>query len=72
MSSGDRYEGSFHLGKPHGQGSYQWKSGERYVGAWVDGLKHGQGVFHWPSGDRWEGVFKADERTDDGVIIRKD
>ncbi|MEJ6005877.1 hypothetical protein WG899_09995 [Paucibacter sp. AS339] len=72
MSSGDRYEGNFHQGKPHGQGSYQWKSGERYVGAWVGGLKHGQGVFHWPSGDRWEGEFKADERTDDGVIIRKD
>ncbi|WP_422045978.1 hypothetical protein [Roseateles sp.] len=72
MSSGDRYEGSFHQGKPHGQGSYHWKSGERYVGAWVNGLKDGQGTFHWPSGDRWEGLFKADERTEDGLIIRKE
>jgi hypothetical protein len=69
--NGDLYEGQFEAGKAHGEGKYAWKSGERYEGAWARGLKHGQGIFHWPTGDRWEGVFKDDERTDDGLILRK-
>lgn len=69
--NGDIYEGQFEAGKAHGTGKYAWKSGERYEGAWSRGLKHGQGVFHWPTGDRWEGVFKDDERTDDGHMVRK-
>ncbi|MBW8845934.1 MAG: hypothetical protein JF607_13295 [Burkholderiales bacterium] len=69
--SGDIYEGQFEAGKAHGQGKYAWKTGERYEGAWARGLKHGQGIFYWPTGDRWEGVFKDDERTDDGYIVRK-
>jgi hypothetical protein len=69
--SGDIYEGQFDAGKAHGDGKYAWKSGERYEGAWARGLKHGQGIFHWPTGDRWEGVFKDDERTEDGHIVRK-
>ena len=68
---GDVYEGQFEAGKAHGEGKYAWKSGERYEGAWSRGLKHGAGIFHWPTGDRWEGVFKDDERTDDGHIVRK-
>lgn len=68
--SGDVYEGHFEAGKAQGDGKYAWKTGERYEGAWQRGLKHGQGVFYWPTGDRWEGVFKDDERTDDGYIIR--
>lgn len=69
--SGDVYEGQFEVGKAHGEGQYAWKSGERYEGAWARGLKHGQGIFYWPTGDRWEGVFKDDERTDDGYMVRK-
>lgn len=69
--SGDVYEGQFEAGKAHGDGKYAWKSGERYEGAWARGLKHGQGIFYWPTGDRWEGVFKDDERTEDGYIVRK-
>lgn len=69
--NGDIYEGQFEAGKAHGQGKYAWKAGERYEGAWARGLKHGQGVFHWPTGDRWEGVFKEDERTDEGFMVRK-
>ncbi|MFG6486353.1 MORN repeat-containing protein [Roseateles sp. BYS78W] len=69
--SGDVYEGEFDAGKANGQGKYAWQTGERYEGAWARGLKHGQGIFYWPSGDRWEGVFKDDERTDDGLTIRK-
>jgi hypothetical protein len=69
--NGDVYEGQFEAGKAHGQGKYAWKSGERYEGAWSRGLKHGTGIFFWPTGDRWEGVFKDDERTDDGAMVRK-
>lgn len=69
--NGDIYEGQFEAGKAHGDGRYAWKSGERYEGAWARGVKHGAGVFHWPTGDRWEGVFKDDERTDEGFMVRK-
>lgn len=69
--SGDVYEGQFEAGKAHGEGKYAWNTGERYEGAWARGLKHGQGIFYWPTGDRWEGVFKDDERTDDGYMVRK-
>jgi hypothetical protein len=36
------------------------------------GRKHGAGIYYWSSGDRWEGGFEHDERTEDGVVIRKD
>jgi len=34
-------------------------------------LKDGPGIFLWSNGDRWEGVFKNDDRSEDGKLIRK-
>ena len=69
--NGDVYEGQFLTGMNHGEGTYLLKSGERYEGAWARGVKHGQGVYYWTTGDRWEGLFKDDERTEEGRLIRK-
>lgn len=70
--SGDVYEGLMDRGLATGQGVYVWKTGDRYEGAWAGGQKHGQGTFFWASGDKWEGEFKADERTDEGTLTRKE
>ncbi len=71
FASGDVYEGEFKQGQPDGQGTYVWKHGDRYVGRWLAGLKEGIGAFLWSNGDRWEGVFKNDDRSEDGKLIRK-
>jgi len=38
-SNGNRYEGDFKAGKPHGKGIYTWANGEVYEGEWACGLK---------------------------------
>ena len=38
-SNGNRYEGDFSNGKPHGNGVYSWANGEVYEGEWDKGLK---------------------------------
>lgn len=70
FASGDVYEGEFKLGQPDGQGTYVWKHGDKYIGRWLAGLKEGLGAFLWSNGDRWEGVFKNDDRSEDGKLIR--
>jgi len=40
-SNGNKYEGEFYNGKPHGKGIYTWANGEVYEGEWMVGLKEG-------------------------------
>ncbi|MDO5979181.1 hypothetical protein [Flavivirga spongiicola] len=40
----DYYEGKFHKGLPHGEGSYTWENGNTYVGNFSKGLMDGKGV----------------------------
>ncbi len=72
FASGDVYEGTFVAGQMDGEGLYRWINGDRYEGQWQAGRKEGRGVFFWANGDRFEGQFKDDQRTDDGVLIRKE
>lgn len=40
---GDVYTGQFHMGKPHGEGTYTWKNTSIYTGEFNNGMKHGHG-----------------------------
>jgi hypothetical protein len=42
--NGDKYEGEWRNGKPHGQGIHSFRSGEKYVGSWVEGKYEGVGT----------------------------
>lgn len=55
FANGDRYNGGWHSGKPHGYGTYTWADGSRYEGSWKNGLKHGHGSYLWPSGASYVG-----------------
>ncbi|MEG4277128.1 TonB family protein [Microcoleus sp. MON1_C1] len=56
-ANGDRYEGQFLNGKPHGQGIYTFKEEGRYQGEFADGEFNGQGVREFANGKRYEGSF---------------
>jgi hypothetical protein len=70
-ANGDSYSGDMVDGVPSGRGSFFWKSGDRYSGQWKAGLKEGNGSFSWSNGDRWEGVYRNDQQTDAGKLIRR-
>ncbi|XP_053121368.1 ALS2 C-terminal-like protein isoform X2 [Hemicordylus capensis] len=50
------YEGEWHLGKLHGQGTLTWPDGRNYVGDFQGGLEHGFGICLMPrvSEDRYD------------------
>ncbi|MBK4737717.1 hypothetical protein [Noviherbaspirillum pedocola] len=70
-ANGDSYSGDMIDGVPSGRGTFFWKSGDRYSGQWKAGLKEGNGTFSWSNGDRWEGVYRNDQQTDAGKLIRR-
>jgi len=70
-ASGDVYKGGFRNGVPDGIGVFIWKNGDQYSGQWKAGTKDGEGVFVWGNGDRWEGIFRNDQQTETGKLIRK-
>jgi hypothetical protein len=69
-ANGDSYAGEMRDGIPNGHGTFFWKGGDRYSGQWKAGLKEGTGTFTWARGDRWEGVYRNDQQTDIGKLIR--
>ena len=62
-ANGDRYEGEWRNGNPHGRGTYTWANGERYEGEFREGKRIGQGTYTWATGDRYEGEFREGKRT---------
>jgi len=63
-SDGQKYEGNFEDGLPHGQ--LTWNDsvkGMRYVGEWVKGVRHGQGVMQYKGGETYVGDFENDKRV---------
>ncbi len=42
--NGDKYEGEWRNGKPHGQGIHSFQSGEKYIGSWIEGKYEGFGT----------------------------
>ena len=48
--------------KPHGVGTYTFKSGQNYHGEWNNGNREGMGKITWPNGATSYGPFKNDKR----------
>ncbi|MDB9517597.1 MORN motif-containing protein [Roseofilum reptotaenium CS-1145] len=57
-SNGDRYQGDFLNGRPHGVGVYIFFGGNRYEGNFLNGQPHGQGVLIRADDTRFEGIFE--------------
>jgi hypothetical protein len=52
------YEGMFHHGERHGQGTMHYPSGATYYGAWKNGVRHGVGKMKWHSSEEsYEGEW---------------
>jgi ATP-dependent protease ClpP protease subunit len=66
--NGGIYEGQFHNGVQHGQGTYRLPNGYEYIGAWVDGEIRGQGSATFPDGSIYEGAFVAGHPEGQGRI----
>lgn len=43
-ANGCIYEGDFHRGERHGEGTCTFPGGERYTGSWGNGKMHGEGT----------------------------
>ncbi len=65
---GSKYVGGFRNGKPHGKGTYTYKSGNSYTGDWRDDNKHGKGAYTWADGSVYKGEFAYDKRNGFGVM----
>lgn len=49
------YNGEYHDGLFHGNGTLVWRNGSFYKGEFKNGLMHGAGIFEFASGERYEG-----------------
>lgn len=60
FANGDKYEGEWAAGQPHGQGSMVYADGDRYSGLWVRGKRHGQGSAVFSDGTKFRGAWEED------------
>ena len=57
---GSKYQGEWKDGKPHGKGTYTFKSGDSlrngstYQGDWENGFRNGYGTYTWSDGHKSE------------------
>jgi hypothetical protein len=58
MSDGGYYKGGLLNKRPHGLGTYTFKSGSKYVGEFKNGLYNGQGTYTYKNGIKYVGEFK--------------
>ena len=73
-ASGDKYEGEWRAGKPHGKGSL-WKMEKRlrkrYAGDWVQGKRSGRGAA-WTREGAYLGDFLDNVRQGHGKMVYED
>ena len=62
--NGDKYEGDFVNGKPHGQGTYTKANGIVYTGQLKDGVPNGQGTATTPAGEQKTGTWENGKEVD--------
>lgn len=65
--NGDRYEGYFRFGKPHGQGKFTWADGTSYKGEFHNGVPHGVGKETYPDGSFYEGEWWDGIKSGEGL-----
>ncbi len=65
----DRYEGTYEIGKMHGQGILTYANGDLYKGGFRDDEKDGLGLQTWAKGNRYEGTYRAGKEDGHGVHI---
>jgi hypothetical protein len=58
--NGDKYEGTWHKGQRHGNGTIVFVAGiiARYEGEWQNDKISGKGVMEFRNGNRYEGHVK--------------
>jgi hypothetical protein len=56
--TGEKFEGTWHMGKRHGKGKEYYKDGKlKYDGEFAQSIYNGKGVFYFKNGDRYTGGF---------------
>jgi hypothetical protein len=63
------YDGSWHQGLWHGNGSVSWASGTTYSGTFKNGEMHGKGKITWSHGGSYEGAFDKGVRQGRGRYV---
>merc|ERR1712166_452913 len=67
--NGDKYDGTWEDGKPHGDGTYTYVNGNRYTGEFSVGEPHGKGVAINSVGDTYTGFWVHSMRQGHGVEV---
>jgi hypothetical protein len=57
--AGGVYDGALKDGKPHGQGTMEYRNGKKYIGKWKNGIPHGEGAEVHPNGQVVKGIWKG-------------
>jgi hypothetical protein len=60
---GNKYEGEFKQGLPHGKGKYFFSDGEIYDGDWANGVPHGNGIYKFKDGRTYNGEYVEGQKT---------
>ncbi|MEO1518609.1 MAG: hypothetical protein AAFV95_26585 [Bacteroidota bacterium] len=66
-TDGNRYEGEFKYGEPHGWGTFTFQEGTVFIGEFADGLRHGHGQQSFSNGDNYAGDWRFGHMHGKGV-----
>ena len=59
--TGDVYQGQFHGGEFHGNGTYLYANGDKFEGKFRFGKKNGKGIFYVSDGETIPGRWRNDK-----------
>ncbi|HKK73955.1 MAG TPA: caspase family protein [Saprospiraceae bacterium] len=68
FSNGNRYEGDFAAGMPHGLGAMAFPNGDEYYGNFYRRYRHGKGRMKFSNGDHYFGDFHENEMQGIGTM----
>ena len=71
-TDGSRYEGQWHAGLRHGNGTQFFLSGDTYTGGWDRGQQSGFGSLVKVNGDVYEGMYVRGRREGQGMYYYRD